>query len=55
MQDKDKLAYEKPALRIIELTAEEVLSAGCKTAFGDPTGVAGNGCMSGPCQMTSGS
>lgn len=51
----EKLPYEKPLLRIIELAAEEVLSVGCKTAFGDPTGVAGNGCMSGTCKTTIGS
>lgn len=59
MQNGDKMAsklpYEKPVLRIIELIADEVLSTGCKTAFGDPSGVAGNGCMSGPCQNTIGS
>jgi hypothetical protein len=27
-------AYEKPRLRVIELTAEEVLAVGCKTAHG---------------------
>ncbi len=30
----DRKAYEKPQLRIIELAAEEVLAAGCKTASG---------------------
>jgi hypothetical protein len=27
-----KQPYEKPRLRVIELTAEEVLAVGCKTA-----------------------
>lgn len=31
-KEKDeKQAYERPALRIIELSAEEVLAVGCKT------------------------
>jgi len=28
---KSKRSYEKPKLRVIELTAEEVLGMGCKT------------------------
>jgi hypothetical protein len=28
---KDKQAYEKPRLRVIELAAEEVMGIGCKT------------------------
>lgn len=30
----EKLAYEKPVLRTIELVAEEVLVVGCKLATG---------------------
>jgi len=33
-KNTEKKAYEKPRLRIIELAAEEVLSAGCKLASG---------------------
>jgi hypothetical protein len=51
----DKQSYEKPMLRVIDLSAEEVLSVGCKTSFGDPSGVAGSGCLSGVCSLTSGS
>ena len=29
--------YEKPALRVIELAAEEVLASGCKTISGGPS------------------
>jgi hypothetical protein len=34
----DKLPYEKPRLRTINLVADEVLGVKCKTALGDPTG-----------------
>jgi hypothetical protein len=57
-QEKDKKGtevYEKPKLRAIELAAEEVLATGCKTAFGDPKGVAGNGCLTGVCSTITGS
>lgn len=54
-EEKIKKSYEKPGLRVIELAAEEVLSAGCKTGLADPTGIAGNGCLSGTCQSTPGS
>lgn len=30
-RENTKLAYEKPKLTVIELVAEEVLAAGCKT------------------------
>jgi hypothetical protein len=33
-----RLPYEKPALRLIELVADEVLAVGCKTDYG-PLGV----------------
>ncbi len=33
-ENKDKTEYKKPRLRVIELAAEEVLVAGCKTAAG---------------------
>ena len=53
--EKEKMAYEKPELRIIELAAEEVLTVGCKTRYADPKGVAGNGCLSGVCSSRTGS
>jgi hypothetical protein len=34
--ENNKRDYEKPRLRIIELAAEEVLAAGCKTVTGPP-------------------
>jgi hypothetical protein len=52
---KNRQAYEKPRLRVIELVAEEVLSTGCKSRFGDPKGVAGSGCLTGMCSSTIGS
>ncbi len=58
MQDKaeinKKQPYDKPRLREIELTADEVLAAGCKTGFVDPA-VAGQGCTTGVCSSTIGS
>ncbi|MBI5848190.1 MAG: hypothetical protein HZB31_09635 [Nitrospirae bacterium] len=35
---KDKQAYEKPRLRVIELVAEEVMGIGCKTVSGPGSG-----------------
>jgi len=52
---KAKGPYEKPKLRAISLLAGEVLGVGCKTSFGDPNGMAGNGCMTGVCSSTTGS
>ena len=54
-KDEIKQEYEKPKLRSIELTAEEVLGVGCKTRFSDPAGVSGQGCLSGGCQQSLGS
>jgi hypothetical protein len=55
-QDKGKKdLYEKPKLRIIELSAEEVLGVGCKTGRFDSKGIAGNGCTTGPCSSRTGS
>jgi hypothetical protein len=58
-QKKDKKIkkdYEKPQLRIIELSADEVLATGCKKSFGDPAGVSGTGCQPGsPCVAVIGS
>jgi hypothetical protein len=55
-QDKEKKdPYEKPKLRIIELSAEEVLGVGCKTSTADSRGIAGNGCTSGVCSRRTGS
>ena len=53
--EKNKQSYEKPRLRIIELTAEEVLGISCKTRFSDPTGVGSSGCTNGLCSRTPGS
>lgn len=36
-EKKEKQAYKKPRLRIIELTAEEVLAVGCKMTAGTPS------------------
>lgn len=54
-KDEIKKEYEKPRLRSIELTAEEVLGVGCKTRFTDPAGAVGQGCLSGGCQQSLGS
>lgn len=48
-QSRSKKPYEKPVLQVIELAAEEVLAAGCKTytggsAFGSIATCLGNGC-----------
>lgn len=42
-----KPVYIKPKLRIIELVADEVLAAGCKTASGG--GPAPPTCLTSPC------
>lgn len=47
--DSHKQPYEKPQLRIIELAAEEVMAAGCKTVSTTSTGVNGLPCASGAC------
>jgi hypothetical protein len=52
---KAKGLYEKPKLRAINLLAGEVLAVGCKTSFGDPSGVGGNGCLTGVCSRETGS
>lgn len=54
-EDAVRQPYEKPELRLIELAAEEVLAIGCKSSFGDPSGVAGNGCTTGICSSVTGS
>jgi hypothetical protein len=54
-QEEDKQTYEKPKLRVIELSAEEILGVGCKTSFGDPSGASGNGCLTGVCSSATGS
>lgn len=46
---KNKQPYQKPRLRTIELSSEEVLQPGCKLAtggtdFGDPATCIGNFC-----------
>jgi hypothetical protein len=51
-KDKNKRSYEKPILRVIELSAEEVLGIGCKQAtgstnFGNPVG-----CIASPCSAS---
>ncbi|MCK4761081.1 MAG: hypothetical protein KAW12_02710 [Candidatus Aminicenantes bacterium] len=47
--NKNKLPYEKPLLRVIELDTEQVLGAGCKldaglSNSGDPASCTGNFC-----------
>jgi hypothetical protein len=55
-QNKEtKDPYEKPKLRIIELSAEEVLGVGCKRSSTDSKGIAGNGCTTGVCSRSTGS
>jgi hypothetical protein len=53
--EEPKQPYEKPKVRVIELSAEEVLSVGCKTGFADPKGASGSGCLSGLCAASLGS
>jgi hypothetical protein len=43
-----KRPYEKPELRVVELAAEEVLAAGCKTSFSG-TAVGAVPCTAGSC------
>jgi hypothetical protein len=49
-----KQPYEKPRLRTIKLSADEVLSTGCKTSPVS-TGFGSNLCMSGFCSSSTGS
>ncbi len=49
-----KRGYEKPRLRIIKLSADEVLASGCKTSPFS-TGFGSNLCTSGVCSSTTGS
>lgn len=44
-----KPAYEKPMLRVIELTADEVLAIGCKTATSGAAPVKPPPCMAHRC------
>lgn len=54
-EKKEKHAYKKPRLRIIELTAEEVLAVGCKMTV-PPTGQGSPiGCGTISCALTLGS
>jgi hypothetical protein len=39
----DKLPYDKPRLRTINLVADEVLGVKCKLSIGDPTGKKNHG------------
>jgi hypothetical protein len=50
-----KAPYEKPALRTIELVAEETLGYGCKIFPGHPMGRSGAGCNNALCALTLGS
>lgn len=52
--ENNKPPYEKPRLRIIKLSADEVLATGCKTSPVS-TGFGSNMCMSGFCSNTTGS
>ena len=49
-----KQPYEKPRLRTIKLSADEVLATGCKTSP-VTTGFGSNLCTSGFCSNTTGS
>lgn len=49
-----KGAYEKPTLRVIRLSADEVLATGCKQSPAS-TGYGSNLCTSGFCSSTTGS
>ncbi len=53
-RESRKQPYEKPRLRTIKLSADEVLSTGCKTSPVS-TGFGSNMCMSGFCSNTTGS
>jgi hypothetical protein len=50
----NRLAYEKPRLRIIPLVAEEVLAINCKQAVGAPGKIA-KGCGNVACTLQGGS
>ena len=50
----NRLAYEKPRLRIIPLVAEEVLAINCKQAVGAPAKNA-HGCGHNACRAALGS
>lgn len=53
-REDHKQPYEKPRLRTIKLSADEVLATGCKTSPVS-TGFGSNLCMSGFCSNTTGS
>ena len=48
---KNKLPYKKPKLTTIELVAEEVLAAGCKT-INQPNPVNPISCVARPCSAS---
>ena len=51
-KDKNKRSYEKPILRVIELSAEEVLGIGCKHASSSPAVGNAVGCIAIPCSAS---
>ena len=53
-RENGKPSYEKPRLRVIKLSADEVLSTGCKTSP-VTTGFGSNLCTSGFCSSSTGS
>ncbi len=53
-KNSKKRIYGKPRLRVIQLSADEVLSTGCKTSPAS-TGFGSNLCTSGFCASTIGS
>lgn len=53
-REERKQSYEKPRLRTIKLSADEVLASGCKTSPVS-TGFGSNLCTSGFCSSTTGS
>jgi hypothetical protein len=52
---KNQQSYERPKLRIIELSAEEVLGVPCKIAPGHPSGVGLGNCTDSVCVIDIGS
>ena len=54
-KEKNKLPYEKPRLRTIELAADEVLAIGCKIQAGYPGKSSEIGCGTAQCVLKPGS
>ncbi len=55
-RDGVKRAYQKPAIRKVELASDEVLGSGCKTSTTPVAPLDGNvGCVVSNCSSTNGS